>query len=576
MSFDYSHLPREFRRRYLPLDIDFADWNQVERIVDELENRPISSREELEKWLRDESEFSSAYSEAYSLRYARMTCHTNDSELEKAYLHFVENIDPKTKLRSFNLDRKFLNTPARKELPTDYYRVLLRRRENNVALFREENVELEKEEAKLAQKFQKIAGARTVSYEGQERTLQQMARYLENVNRDVRQETWRLSEDRRLEDRQGMDELYSELVTLRHKIAKNAGFDNYRDYAFRRRERFDYTPEDCFRFHEAIEQYIVPLIRGLDKERKMGLGVDTLRPWDLLVDTAGRPALAPFKSSEELMQRCREIYERLDADFGRDFRRMVELGLIDPDSRPGKAPGGYCVEFAEIQLPFIFLNLVGRDNDVRTILHESGHAFQTFATRDRNLLFQYRSDNMPLEFAEVASMSMELLGGEHIDGTFYNREDAARSRHEHLETIVRILAWIATIDAFQHWVYTHPDHTHAEREEFWLKLRQRFGGGESWEGYENVQRTYWQRQLHLFTAPFYYIEYGIAQLGALGIWTHYRKNPANAIETYKRALALGGSKPLPELFKSADLPFDFGPEIIRTYSHELRKELENN
>jgi len=548
----------------------------MERIFHELENRSIRSKEELERWLQNESEFSSAYSEAYALRYVRMTCHTNDSELEKAYLHFVENVDPKAKLRSFNLDRKFLETPTRKELPTDRYRVLLRRRENNVALFREENVELEKEEAKLAQKFQKIAGARTVLYDGQERTLQQMAQYLEGVKRDVRQETWRLSEDRRLKDRGVMDQLYSELVALRHKIAENAGFDNYRDYAFRRRERFDYTPEDCFRFHEAVEQHIVPLIRGLDKERENRLAVDALRPWDLQVDPAGRPPLRPFKSVGELMQGCRGIYEQLDADFGREFRRMVDFGLIDPDSRPGKAPGGYCVEFAEVQLPFIFLNLVGRDNDVRTILHESGHAFQTFATRDKDLLFQYRSDNMPMEFAEVASMSMELLGGEHIEGTFYNHEDAVRSRHEHLESIVRLLAWIATIDAFQHWVYTHPGHTHAEREEYWLKLRQRFGGAESWEGYENVQRTYWQRQGHLFTSPFYYIEYGIAQLGALGIWTHYRKNPEDAVEAYKRALALGGSKPLPELFKSADLPFDFGPEIIRTYIHELGKELKND
>lgn len=576
MSFDYSTLPREFPRRYLSPNVDFADWNQVDRIFHELENRPIRSKAGIERWLEDESEFASAYYEAYALRYLRMTCHTDDPELEKAYLHFVENIEPKAKPRSFNLDRKFLDTPARKQLDQDRYYVLARRRENNVALFREENIELEKEEAKLAQEFQKLAGARTIVYDGQERTLQQMAQYLETVNRDVRQETWRLSEDRRIKDRETMDQLYSELVALRQKIAKNAGFEDYREYVFRRRERFDYNPEACFGFHEAVEQHIVPLIRALDEDREKRLGVEALRPWDLQVDAVGRAPLEPFKSMTELMQGCCKVYDELDAEFGRDFRKMVDLRLVDPESRRGKAPGGYCVELAEVRLPFIFLNLVGRDNDVRTILHESGHAFHSFATRDKDLLFQYRSDNMPMEFAEVASMSMELLGGEHIEGAFYNHDDAVRSRTEHLESIVRLLAWIATIDAFQHWVYTHPEHTREEREEQWLKLRKRFGGRESWDGYEDVQRTYWQRQGHLFTAPFYYIEYGIAQLGALSIWARYRKDPEGSIEAYKRALALGGSKALPELFKSAELPFDFGPKTVQACASEMRAELKNN
>lgn len=572
LSFDHSRLPREYPRHCLPSKIDLADWIQLERVFDELERRSIGSKEDFEKWLHDESEFYSALTEEYSVRYVHMTCQTDDAEREKAYLHFIENVEPKSKPRVFNLDRKFVDTPYRGQLP-DWYHVLSRRRENNVALFRSENVELEKEDAKLGQEYEKVAGARTVFYDGKERTLQQMAQYLETVNRTIRRETWTLAEDRRLKDRETMDRLYSRLIALRDKISKNAGFNNYRDYAFRRRERFEYSPADCFRFHEAVEEHIVPLIRELDRGRRNRMSLDTLRPWDLNVDPSGLPPLIPFRTMTELMQRCGEVFDHVDSDFGKNFRRMVELGLIDPESRRGKAPGAYCAELPEVRLPFMFLNLVGRDDDVRTVLHESGHAFHTFATRDLEPHAHYRGENAPMEFAEVASMSMELLGGEHIEGTFYSHEDAARSKTEHLESIVRLLAWIATIDAFQHWVYTNPDHTREEREEFWLKLRQRFGAGEIWDGYDNTQRTYWQRQGHLFTAPFYYIEYGIAQLGALGIWTQYRKDQHDGIEAYKRALALGGSKPLPELFKAADLPFDFGPGIVQTYARELRTEL---
>jgi oligoendopeptidase F len=574
LSFDYSNIPREYPRRFLSPELNFDNWNEVEGVFELLGKRSIHSREELQKWLEDESEFYSAFYEVHALRYARMTCQTDDSEREKAYLYFVEEIEPKAKPLFFDLDRKFLKTATRKELPDRYF-VLDRRRENNVALFRPENVELEKKEAKLAQQFEKIAGARTVVYDEKERTLQQMGQYLENVNRSVREETWSLGEERRLKDRKTIDQLYSDLLVLRQKIATNAGFDNYRDYAFRSRERFDYTPQDCFRFHDAVEQHIVPIIRSLDRERGETLGVDPLRPWDLAVDSRGRAPLEPFNTMEELMQRCSRVYRQLGSQFSEDFHKMVDMGLIDPDSRRGKAPGGYCMELPELRLPFIFLNLVGRDSDMRTVLHESGHAFHTFATRNMAPHFHYRGENAPVEFAEVASMSMELLGGEHIEGTFYNHDDAIRSKHEHLESIIRILPWIATIDAFQHWIYTHPDNTVEEREEFWLKLLARFGGNLSWDGYEGTQRSYWQRQGHLFTSPFYYIEYGIAQLGALGIWAQYRRDHKAGIEAYSRALALGGSKPLPKLFEAAGLPFDFGPQIVHSYAQEVANELKN-
>ncbi len=570
MSFDYLNLPREFPRSFLPPKVDWTDRSHLESLFDDLQKRQINSKDDLEKWLQNISELSAAIWEERGIRYIRMTCQTDDKEREKAYMDFVDNIEPKVKLWFFHLNRKFLDTPARKQLSRDRYFVFDRGIENVVSLFREENIDLEKQETKLSQRYQKIIGAMTVFYDGRERTLQQMARYLEQPGQDTREETWRLSTDRRLKDRELIDQLYDELVVLRQSIAKNAGFENYRGYAFRKRERFEYSPEDCFRFHETVEQHIVPLLRTLDESRKNKLKVDPLRPWDLVVDPQGRQPLRPFNTATELVQGCAKIYDKIDPEFGRSFRRIAELGLLDLESRMGKAPGGYNFALEEIRLPFIFMNGVGRDDDVHTLLHESGHAFHTFATRNEPLR-AYR--HSPTEFAEVASMTMDLLATERLEGTFYNHEDAGRSKREHLDSIVRLLAWVATIDAFQHWVYTNPGHSRQEREEAWLKIHARFGGIESWEGFQQARRSFWHRQLHLFTHPFYYIEYGIAQLGALGIWTRYRKDARGAVEAYKRALALGGSKSLPDLFRAADLPFDFGPSTIEPYARELRSEL---
>jgi oligoendopeptidase F len=570
LSFDYANLPREYPRRFLPAKIDLTDVSKLKELFHDLEDRSIGSPSDLEKWLRDESELASALSEEQSIRYVRMTCQTDDPAREKDYLYFVENVEPEAKLGFFHLDRKYLQTSARKSLSRDKYFVLDRKIDNNVVLFREKNVELEKEETKLAQSFQKTAGAMTVFYDGEERTLQQMGRFLEELDRGVREKTWLLSEQRRLKDRDALDQIYDQLIALRQKIAQNAGFDNYRDYIFRKKERFDYTPEDCFHYHEAVEKYIVPLMRQLDKERGQGLKVDPLRPWDLAVDPKGRPPLRPFSTAHELIAGCAKVFDKVNPEFASKLRRMASLNLLDLDSRKGKAPGGYNTEMAEIRLPFIFMNSVGRDGDVWTLLHESGHAFHVFLTRDKAFPYQYRADNIPLEIAEVASQAMEIIGGEHLEGTFYKKEDAARSRREHLASIVKLLAWIATIDAFQHWIYTNPNHTRQERQEQWIGLRKRFGGGETWKGFEDFQRSQWQRQLHLFEVPFYYIEYGIAFMGALGLWTRYRKDPKAAIAAYQRALELGASKPLPEIFKAAGLPFDFGPKTIEPYARELR------
>lgn len=570
MSLSPDKLPLEYPRRFVPSQVDFGKWPTLEPLFDDLERRPVKTQGELEEWLLDQSEVSAALNEEGNVRYIRMTCQTDNAEYEKAHLQFVEEIEPRLKPRYQRLRELYLESPARAKLPQERYGVLDRSTKNAVEIFRQKNVPLETQDDKLGQRYQKICGVMTVQYDGKEQTLQQMGRYLEELNRDVRRTAWELIAKRRLRDRQEIDEIYDELIALRQEMALNAGFENHRDHAFRRFERFDYTPQDCFRFHEAVEKHIVPLRRELQKQRQRQMKLSELRPWDLNADSEGRPPLRPFKTAKELVEGCEAIFRQVNPELGEQFQQMAELGLLDLESRKGKAPGGYQASLSEHRLPFIFMNAVGRDGDVRTLLHEGGHAFHAFATRSEPL-HAYR--HSPIEFSEVASMSMELLGSPYLSA-FYSSQEADRSRREHLEGVVWVLTWIATIDAFQHWVYTHPEHSREEREEQWLLLHRRFGGIESWEGYEDALRYAWHRQLHLFLHPFYYIEYGIAQLGALGIWLQAREDQAAAVRAYRRALTLGGSQTLPQLFKAAGLSFDFGSKAVGRAAEGLRQALQ--
>jgi len=571
VSLDYEGLPREYPHRFLPENIDLTDWSQVEGYFTELQRREIGSVDDLRSWLDDYSELLVVVSEAASIRYIRMTEQTDRQDYRDAYLAFVENVEPKVKVAQFNLNRRFVESDLRRSLPSDRYGLLQRKIENSVRLFRDANVELEKEERKLAQQHQSVIGSMTVSYEGRERTIPEMSKYLEVPDRAKREESWRLTQGRMAADRDRLDDIFDKMVALRDRIARNAGFENFRDYSFVSRERFDYGPEDCFRFHEAVEEQIVPLVREVYGRRWREMDLGSLRPWDLLVDPRGRPPLRPFTTTPELVRGCELIFEKVDPAFSDELKTMARLKLLDLESRPGKAPGGYNTELLDLRLPFIFMNSVGRDQDVWTLLHESGHAFHVFEMRDRDLPYLYRSDNTPTEIAEVASMTMELLGGEHIAGTFYDEADAARSRYDHFLSIASLLPWIATIDAFQHWVYTNPGHTREARRDAWVETYDRFSPGVSWDGLEEEKRSLWHRQLHLFQSPFYYIEYGIAQLGALGIWSRYLRSPVEAVQAYRATMALGGSRPLPELFGRAGLPWDFSAAIVEEYGRELRK-----
>ena len=446
---------------------------------------------------------------------------------------------------------------------------------NHVELFRPENVALETEEAKLCQQYQKLSGSLTVNFRGEEKTLVQMGRYLEEPDRALRQEAWELVAKRRLQEAEKFEDIFDQLIELRERIARNAGFKNYRDYAFRRLGRFDYTPEDCARFHDAVAREVMPVVRELQAARRRQLGLDKLhpghlRPWDLAVDPQNRPPLKPFAEVGEMVSRTQKIFDRLDGELAGGFRQMQDLHLLDLDNRKGKAPGGYQSTLSESRLPFIFMNAVGQQRDVETILHEAGHAFHALATRDEDL-HAYRN-GPPIEFCEVASMSMELLGNEFIE-EFYSAADASRARRVHLEGVVGVFPWIATVDEFQHWIYTHPGHSRAERAAAWLELMDRFGGDVDWSGYEAARAHLWHRQLHIFIHPFYYIEYGIAQLGALQVWANSKRDKVKALDDYKKSLALGGSRPLPELFAAAGCKFEFSAATIKPLIQLARSEL---
>jgi len=555
---------------FVPAGLDATRWEKLEPLYRALRERPLKCAGCLERLILDRSELDACAEEAQANAYIRMTCHTDDAEAKSLYLHFVEHVDPHLKTARFELDRRIAESPFAKDLDPARYGVLLRTVRRDVELFRAENVPIEAEITKLDQQYSELNGAMMATHDGREQTLAQMARYQEETDRTVRERTWRLVAERRLADAVRIDGIYGAMLERRHTLARNAGFDDFRDYQHQRLRRFDYTPADCATFHRAVEEVWVPVMRRLNAERATALGVPSLRPWDLRVDVHGRAPLRPFASAEDLVERTSRAFHRLDRELGAMFDTLRGGGCLDLDSRKGKAPGGYQYQRQFSRTPFIFMNAAGLQRDLETMVHEAGHAFHSILCKGDPIL-AYRES--PTEFAEVASMSMELLTFPVID-EFYTPADADRARRSLLENLATTLPWIAQIDAFQHWVYTHPGHAPEARTAEWLRLNERFGPSVDWSGLEPFLRSSWQRQLHLFGVPFYYIEYGIAQLGALQMWRQARRDPSAALAHYKRALALGGSKPLPQLFESAGLRFDFGPAIMRELQQEVSRELE--
>jgi len=566
---------------FVPGEIDATEWSNIEPFVAALRDREVSTRDEMERWLLDRSELDAACSEAAANLYIDMTCHTGDEVKQRAYTRYIESIAPELTRAGFTLDRRQVELSGAVGLDGERWGVLDRDTRADVELFRDENVPLQTELSKLSQKYDQVCGAMTVEFEGKERTLPQMGRYQESLNRSQREAAWRTVSGRRLGDAQTINTIYDEMVRLRDRVGRNAGFENFTGFAFKAKHRFDYGPGQCFAFHEACEKRIAPLVRRLDEQRRASLGVGTLRPWDMAVDPKGREPLRPFEGGADLVSKSQRVFERLDPSLAAMFADLgdgsnangaANGACLDLDSRRGKAPGGYQYNRDRIRVPFIFMNAAGLHRDVETMVHEAGHAFHSMLCRDEPIMY-YRES--PIEFAEVASMAMELLSMPYWDEYYPDEQDLARARRQQLENTIALLPWIATIDAFQHWVYGNPGHSIDERTAAWLALDDRFGRGFSWDGLDEQRAASWQRQGHLFGAPFYYIEYGIAQLGALGLWLHSLEHGgASALERYKRALSLGGSRPLPELFAAAGLEFDFGPETVGRLVDRVEAELE--
>ena len=554
----------------LPPTLNAANWTELEPLYRELSARVIASGKDLESLILDRSDLDAAVMEAQANLYIGMTCHTDDEGKRQAFLAFVQETEPKLKVASAALDRKIIEAPEVRDLPLPRYEVYLRALRQEARLFRAENVPLQTEATTLEQEYSRICGAMMVSFDGREQTMPQMAKYLESTERTERAGSWSVVTARRLRDREAIDAIFDKLVAVRHRMALNAGFANFRDFQHERLHRFDYKPADCVKFHDAIERTCVPLMRELHRERAAALTIPAVKPWDVKVDLRGRGPLRPFTDTAQLVERTSRAFHRLDRELGTLFDSLRNATCLDLETRKGKAPGGYQYQRQQSRSPFIFMNAAGLQRDLITMVHEAGHAFHSLLCKHDPLL-AYRDS--PIEFAEVASMSMELLTFPQLD-EFYTPEESARARRDLLEGLATLLPWVASIDAFQHWVYTNPGHSRAERSAQWLSIHRRFGGDIDYTGQEDALAALWQRQLHLFGSPFYYVEYGIAQLGALQMWRQARRDPAKALANYKRALSLGGSLPLPELFTAAGLVFDFGPDTVSGLMEEVQTELE--
>ncbi|HQD09431.1 MAG TPA: M3 family oligoendopeptidase, partial [Flavihumibacter sp.] len=438
----------------------------------------------------------------------------------------------------------------------------LRSVKKSIDLFRQENIPLQAELSVMAQQFGVISGKMSVTIDGKEYTLQQASKFLESPDRQKREEVYRKIQERRHEDREQLNDLYSNLIAKRHQVALNAGFANYRDYKFAEMGRFDYSKEDCFAFHEAVKQHVLPLVAEIYRKKKEKLGLDSLRPWDTEAEPAGVMPLRPFETGNELLEKTIGCFRELRPFFADCLVKMKKMGRLDLESRKGKAPGGYNCPLAETGAPFIFMNAAGQMHDVTTMVHEGGHAIHSFLAHPLALS---AFKEYPMEIAEVASMSMELFSMDYWHSFFNDETELIRAREHQLERVITIFPWIAIIDKFQHWVYEHPTHTADERTARWMEINDEFSTGViDLSGLEAFRKYSWQRQLHLFEVPFYYIEYGIAQLGAIGMWMQFKQNKEQALDNYSKALALGGTRTLPELYRTAGLEFDLGPTRVKT------------
>ena len=558
-------------RHYLPEEFYVTDWASLEPFFQELQTRALPDALALEQWLLDRSELEAMLSEDLAWRYIRMTCDTQDESRAESFQFFVQEIEPQVAPYDHALNEKLLAAPSLDELDVARYGVFLRSVRRASEIYREENIQLKTEISTKQQQYAATVGAMTVTLDGEEMTLPRAADRLKSLSRLVREQAWRAIQARRLQDSKPLDQLFTELVQLRHQVALNAGFANFRDYMFAALGRFDYTPEDTFNFHAAIRATVVPLIDEFDEKRRKALALSDLRPWDLDVDPSGQQPLRPFQTGEELLEKTITVFQRLDPFLGQCLGTMRQMGHLDLESRKGKAPGGYNYPLDETGVPFIFMNATSSLRDVVTMLHEGGHAVHSFLTRRLPLS---ADKHPPSEVAELASMSMELMSMDHWDVFFEDPADLRRAKKTHLESVLETFPWVATIDKFQHWVYENPNHTEEQRHKRWTQIYQDFNQRSvSWRGLEQFRPYLWQKQLHLYEVPFYYIEYALAQLGAIAVWRNFRQNPAAALAGYQRALALGYTRPIGEVYAAAGIRFDFSTEYLNQLTDFVREEM---
>jgi oligoendopeptidase F len=565
-------IPTRPVRSFLPADFTITTWDELKPYFETLAARPLDTEAQLRQFLQDRSELESVIAEDLGWRYIRMTCYTEDEAHRNAYTYFVQQVQPHMAPYSDVLNKKVVASAALPALEVEEgYRILIRNLKKDIALYREENIPLFTEIQTKTQQYGQISGAMTVELAGKELTLQQAAVVLLATDRNKREEAYRKINDRRLQDKETLDVLYSELISLRHRVAEQAGFANFRDYQFQAYGRFDYAPKDCFAFHESIESEVLPVINQLAHQRATRLGVTKLRPWDKAVDPEGREPLKVFENGADLTEKSIRAFSDLDPYLGDCLHIMKQMGHLDLESRKGKAPGGYNYPLAEIGVPFIFMNATSTQRDMVTLMHEGGHAVHNFLTKDLALA-DFKSP--PMEVAELASMSMELLTMDHWHHFFTNPEDLRRARQEQLEDLMETLPWVATIDAFQHWVYENPTHSVEDRKRVWNRTFDRFADSHTdWSGLETNKDFLWQKQLHLYEVPFYYIEYGMAQLGAIAMWRNYRKDKSRGLQGYLHALRQGNLRSIPEIYAAGGIRFDFSRGYIRELMQFVGEEL---
>lgn len=547
---------------FIPSDFRIQQVSEVESLFQQLIDRPINSIQEFELFLSDVSDLESFLSEDMAWRYIHMTCDTQNETFEKDYLYFVQEIQPKIAPFEDQLNQKIVACPFTTDLThSSAYSIYFRAIKSAVELFREENIPLQAELNTLAQEYSSIQGAMSIEWEGETITMQKVSNFLMETDRNIREKAWNLMNTRRSQDSQKLEDLFDKMVQKRHQVAVNAGFSNYRDYMFAAMGRFDYSVSDCKKFHDSVEHHVVPLLKKIQERRKELMGLNSLKPWDTAVDPLNREPLKPFSNGSELLDKGILALNELDSFFGGCLSTMKEKSLLDLDSRVGKAPGGYNYPLAKTNMPFIFMNATGNLRDVETLVHEAGHAIHSFQMAPLSL---NAFKNTPSEVAELASMSMELLSMDGWHHYFSDEELLNRAKCEQLEGILGTLPWIATVDAFQHWVYENPNHTQEERKAAWIFQQERFSSGlVDYSGFENAKAYAWHKQLHIFEVPFYYIEYGFAQLGAIGIWKNYHTDKKQALEGYQSFMKLGYTESIPTIYENAGVKFEFSSGYIK-------------